>query len=174
MKKIIKILVVGILISACGQKAANTNSTPIVEADTISIPKENKGSLLAVLATLDSIDRANNQSVIASGDDITKAYIMKSDSSIFLTANMRLDHRVFGYAQPDIKSKRLLLLSVFTNDVEKNPFGCELGAYYDTGGMENMKLKFQEQSGDFIKAVVIDKSNKKTTVYFEKKWIEFM
>jgi hypothetical protein len=79
----------------------------------------------------------------------------------------------FGYANPDIKSERLLLISVFTNDVEKNPFGCKLGSYYDVGGMQNIKLKYLETAGNFIKAVAIDSSNNFTTLYFEKKWIVF-
>ena len=79
----------------------------------------------------------------------------------------------FGYAKPDIKSERLLLLSVFTIDVENNPFGCRLGAYYDTGGMDELTLKYNSTTGDFVKATAIDKANNSTTIYFEKKWIEF-
>jgi hypothetical protein len=86
---------------------------------------------------------------------------------------MRKDHRIFGYAKPDTKSERLLLISVFTNDVENNPFGCKLGSYYDTSGMDDITLKYKETLGKFIKAVAIDKSNNKTDIYFEKKWIEF-
>jgi hypothetical protein len=124
---------------------------------------------------LDSIDKTNNASIIASGDKITKAFISlkEGDSIISLTGNIRQAYRIFGYGKPDTKSERLLLLSIFTNDVEKNTFGCKLGAYYDTGGMTDIKLKYIGTSGDFVKALAIDKSNKSTTIYFEKKWIEF-
>lgn len=173
MKYSITLLVAAFLLTACEQKTSTTSTASNATTDTAIIKTENKDSL-ALIATLDSIDRTNNQSIIASGNDLTKAYISTSDSSIFLTANIELSHRIFGYALPDIKSKRLLLLSVFTNDVEKNPFGCALGAYYDTGGMQNMILHFEGKSGDFIKVIVSDNSNKKTTVYFENKWFEFM
>jgi hypothetical protein len=85
---------------------------------------------------------------------------------------MRRDHRIFGYAAPDTKSERLLLLSIFTSDVENNPFQCKLGAYYDTGGMDGVGLKYAGTAGDFVKALATDNANKTTTVYFEKKWIE--
>jgi hypothetical protein len=62
---------------------------------------------------------------------------------------------------------------VFTDDVENNPFGCKLGAYYETAGMDKLTLKFISSNGNFVKAVAIDKTNKSTIIYFEKKVIEF-
>jgi hypothetical protein len=128
-----------------------------------------------LIVRTDSIDKANNESVIASGDNITKAFVFLKggDSTINLTANIRQDHRIFGYAKPDINSERLLLLSLFANDVQNNPFGCKLGAYYDTGGMDALTLKYISTTGNFVKAAATDKTNKSTTIYFEKKWIEF-
>lgn len=125
---------------------------------------------------LDSLDNANNTSVMNSGDDITRAYVMLSsgDSSIYLTANIRKDHRIFGYAAPDIHSEKLLLLSVFTDDVENNPFQCKLGAYYDTNDMSALKLKYIETAGNFVRAYAVDTAGNRTTLYFEKKWIEFL
>lgn len=160
-----------LLISACGQTNSG-QATAIERSDSIVIKKDtfptvNHG------ANLDSIEATNNASVKASGNKVTKAYVLRQDSSIDLRANIRLDHRIFGYANPDIKSARLLLFSVFTNDVEKNPFGCKLGSYYDTGGMQNIKLKYLETVGNFIKAVAIDSSNNFTTLYFERKWVAF-
>ena len=124
---------------------------------------------------LDSIEKVNNERIVASGVYITKAiiYLNEGDSTINLIANIRQDHRIFGYAKPDIKSERLLLLSVFTDDVENNPFGCKLGAYYETAGMDKLTLKFISSNGNFVKAVAIDKTNKSTIIYFEKKVIEF-
>jgi len=90
-----------------------------------------------------------------------------------LTANIRKDHRILGYSKPNTKSERILLISVFTNDVENNPFGCRLGSYYGTGGMKDMTLKYKETLGKFIKAIAIGNSNNKTVIYFEKKWIQF-
>lgn len=172
MKNLLSILTATWLLTACGQTASNsTNPSAIPTPVNAETPKS--GDIALTTNSLDSIDKANNESVLASGDDITKVYVNASDSSMFLAANIRRDHRIFGYAQPDIHSKRLFLLSVFTNDVENNPFGCELGAYYDTGDMQDLSLKFVAKAGDFIKAVAINKESKETTIYFEKKWIEF-
>ena len=174
MIKTIYISILALLICACGQtnpKSDNQDSVPtntVVDTTKISQATEK-------LTKLDSIEKENNASVIASGDKITKAFVFlkEGDSTINLTANIRQDHRIFGYAKPDIKSERLLLLSVFTNDVENNPFGCRLGAYYDTGGMDKLTLKYNSTIGNFVKATAIDKANNSTTIYFEKKWIEF-
>lgn len=175
MRKTIYISTLTLLISSCGQTnpksdcQENSERTNTV-VDTTKISQETEK-----LTQLDSIEKANNESVIASGDNITKAFVFlkEGDSIINLTANIRQDHRIFGYAKPDIKSERLLLLSVFTNDVENNPFGCRLGAYYDTGEMDELTLKYNSITGNFVKATAIDKANNSTIIYFEKKWIEF-
>ena len=162
MTKSIYILTLTLIISACGQ--TNQKSDSQVNTQT-----------KVVFTKLDSIEKVNNERIIASGVDITKAivFLKEGDSAINLIANIRQDHRFFGYAKPDIKSERLLLLSVFTDDVENNPFGCKLGAYYETAGMGELTLKFISSNGNFVKAVAIDKTNKSTIVYFEKKVIEF-
>jgi len=123
---------------------------------------------------VDSIDQANNESVLQSGDDITRAivFLSEGDSTIYLTSNSQKDHRMFGYASPNVSSKRLLLLSVFTNDVEQNPFDLKLGAYYDTNRMTDLTLKYFSEQGAFIKAVASDSQNNKNIVYFDKKWID--
>jgi hypothetical protein len=162
------------LICACGQtnnKSANQlNTEQTITAVNTTKPSQSTEKL----SNLDSIEKENNESILASGDNITKAFVFlkDGDSSINLTANIRQDHRIFGYAKPDIKSERLLLLSVFTNDVENNPFGCKFGAYYDTNGMDELILKYNSTSGNFVKASAIDKANNSKTIYFEKKWIE--
>jgi hypothetical protein len=162
MRKSFCILLLSLLFSACGQ--TNQKSDNQVNAQT-----------KVVFTQLDSIEKVNNESIVASGVYLTKAivYLKEGDSTINLIANIRQNHRIFGYAKPDIKSERLLLLSVFTDDVEKNPFGCKLGAYYETAGMGELTLKFISTNGSFVKAVAIDKSQKLTVVYFEKKWMEF-
>lgn len=172
MKKFIYLLLSTFFLFSCGQKSSKS-SNQTDSSVTASVDNQKANDNLKGLSLVDSIDKANNESIIASKDDITKAYVSSSDSLIYLTANMRRDHRMFGYAEPNTTSKRLLLLSVFTNDVENNPFKCELGAYYDTSGMENLTLKYQGKEGNFIKSVAVDKENKMKTIYFEKKWIEF-
>jgi len=162
MRKSIYILTSTILFFACGQSNQKTDSQVNTQTN-------------VVFTKLDSIEKVNNERIVASGVYITKAivFLKEGDSTINLIANIRQDHRIFGYAKPDIKSERLLLLSVFTDDVENNPFGCKLGAYYETAGMDELTLKFISSNGNFVKAVAIDKTNKSTIIYFEKKVIEF-
>jgi hypothetical protein len=162
MRKSIYILTSTILFFACGQSNQKKDSQVDTQAK-------------LVFTKLDSIEKVNNERIVASGVYITKAivFLKEGDSTINLIANIRQDHRIFGYAKPDIKSERLLLLSVFTDDVENNPFGCKLGAYYETAGMGELTLKFISSNGSFVKAVAIDKTNKSTIIYFEKKVIEF-
>lgn len=174
MRKTIYILTLTFLICACGHKSPGSEKQEssvrtITAVDTIKINQTTEK-----LTKLDRIEKENNESVFASGDNITKAFVFlkDGDSTINLTANIRQDHRIFGYAKPDIKSERLLLLSVFTNDVENNPFGCKLGSYYDTRGMNELTLNYVSTTGNFVKATATDKSNNSTIIYFEKKWID--
>lgn len=173
MKHILYLLTLTMLLSACGQGTAPADNLPMNPPDTLPGPKESVVKPDQHNPLLDSIDRANQASVIASGDNITRAYVSRQDSAINLRSNIRIDHRIFGYASPDTTAERLLLLSVFTNDVQNNPFGCKLGAYYDTGGMNDMHLKYLGTAGGFIKAAAINQSNEPTILYFEKKWVEF-
>jgi hypothetical protein len=38
--------------------------------------------------------------------------------------------------------------------------------------LDELILKYNSTSGNFVKASAIDKANNSTTIYFEKKWIE--
>ena len=104
---------------------------------------------------------------------ILKAVVSKSDSIISITANIRRDYRIFGYKKPDTSSKKLILFSVFTNDVENNLFKCPYGSYYQTSSMQNMKIKFLAKNGLFIKAAIIKDNATSEIIYFLKKWIDF-
>ena len=121
----------------------------------------------------DSIDSANAAVIAFAGGDVQKAIISKEDSSIDLTANMRRDHRFFAYAMPDTASRRMLLLSVFTNDVDGNPYCLPLGAYYQTNDMGEMQLKHAGEEKDFIKASVVKSGKHISYVYFQKRWMEW-
>lgn len=174
MLKTIYISTLTLLICACGLTDSKSDKQETGEQFLKAIDTTKTSQATEKLTHLDSIEKENNESVVVSGDNITKAYVFlkDGDSTIHLTANKWQDYRIFGYEQPDIKSERLLLLSVFTNDVENNPFGCRLGAYYDTEGMGEFTLKYNSTTGNFVKATAINKANNSTTVYFEKKWIE--
>lgn len=155
MKKIIYILPIFILIAlaSCKQTTSNTGK------------KE-----APVVSKLDSMDLEHAQSIRRSGDHISKAYV--SDGLLYLNANIKKDHRVFGYAQPDTLSERLFLLSVFTNDVKNNPFDLAVGAHYELDMYTQLRIKYQSHDERFVKAVATDSIGKKTTLYFEKKWVE--
>ncbi|TPN82892.1 lysozyme inhibitor LprI family protein [Aquimarina algicola] len=101
-----------------------------------------------------------------------KAYVEK-DSIIWMSANMKKDHRIFGYRGKDIYSEKLILLSIFTNEVENNPFDCVYGAFYDTNGMKNMKLKYIATENEFLKVEIIKNGKSIDEVYMLKKWFEF-
>lgn len=170
MKKALYLLATALSLSACGANNTKETAPEAQTAPAVATP------VRTLSPQLDSIDKANNESVRASGDQVTRASVSlkERDSSIILIANMRQDHRFFGYAKPDVTSERLILLSIFTNDVENNPFGCQLGAYYGTSDMENLQLKYTATEGNFVKAVAVDKGGKATTLFFEKKWIELL
>ncbi|HET8809509.1 MAG TPA: lysozyme inhibitor LprI family protein [Flavobacteriaceae bacterium] len=98
---------------------------------------------------------------------------IEPDGEIWLSANMKRDHRIFGYKEKNIHSKKMILLSIFTNEVKNNPFNCKYGAYYDTNDMEDSKLKYISTEGDFIKVEITKAKKPIDTVYMEKKWFEF-
>jgi len=99
--------------------------------------------------------------------------LKRNDSSLYLIAEMKSDHRIFGYARPDKNSQKLILFSIFTDEVEGNPFKCRYGSYYDISkNNQNFSLKYNGQKDDFIATIIADSLNNKRDVYFEKKWIE--
>lgn len=147
-----------------------------LRVDTVDFPTKIEVPKIDTLARIES---ENNASGTASADDVTKAYVdlNTSDSILTLNANMRFDHRIFGYEKPDTNSKRLFLLSIFTNDVKNNPFKLPLGAYYETSGLDEkgLKLKYKNITGNFVQATFIDATKiKGTTLYLEKKWVEII
>lgn len=101
-----------------------------------------------------------------------KAFIEK-DNSIWMTRSMKKEHRIFGYKNKSIYSEKMILLSVYTNEVENNPFGCKYGAFYDTNGMKDMELKYVATENDFLKIEIIKNGKTIDQVYMLKKWFEF-
>nr|WP_240788895.1 lysozyme inhibitor LprI family protein [Psychroserpens sp. NJDZ02] len=101
-----------------------------------------------------------------------KAYIGKN-GEIWLTANMKRDHRIFGYKNKDINSTKMILISIFTNEVKNNPFDCKYGAYYETSGIKDFKLKYVETENNFLKIKIIKEGKTIDEVFMLKKWFEF-
>ncbi|MFN8246278.1 MAG: hypothetical protein U0T56_07855 [Ferruginibacter sp.] len=106
-------------------------------------------------------------------DRLQQAIIFRSDNSVWLESDIKLDHRFFGYEKPDTTSGKLILFSVFTPDVEDNPYHCPLGAYYGMSGVPG-KLHSMARQGSFVKIrySANDGSGPKY-FYFEKKWVQF-
>ena len=135
-------------------------------AETIDKAKE-------LYAKRDSIDKMNSNTLVENGQNINKATVYTNDGHFELTADTQQDHRIIGYKKPDLKSTRLIIFSVFINDVENNPFNCPLGAYYDLTNTKGLKITYQGKKDDFIKTIVKDSLGNKTIVYFEQKDINF-
>ncbi|RZK57302.1 MAG: hypothetical protein EOO87_03320 [Pedobacter sp.] len=108
-----------------------------------------------------------------SKDFIQRAVISKSDSTVNVYQNIRADYRIFGYKSPDTNSKKLLLFSVFTNDVEGNPHNCAYGSYYYSGAMDNMRLKFVKKVGDFVEVALLKDNQSVSPMFLHHKWVEF-
>jgi len=108
-----------------------------------------------------------------SEDQLNKAEVSMKDSLIWLSANMRLDHRIFGYEKPDTNSKKMILLSIFTSDVKGNPYHCPYGAFYETNEMDGLKLKFVSDGDKFIEVNVKKEETVLGRVFIDKKWIDF-
>lgn len=124
-----------------------------------------------VSLNLDSIEKANAKEIEITGDSLNKLIISRKDSTIWITANMRYTHRIFGYQKPDVNSKKLILISIFTSDVENNVFGFPLGAYYQTDADHYMKYLKPEK--EFILADYIEREKPKSKIYILKKNVEF-
>lgn len=112
--------------------------------------------------TLQTIDRDNPTRL-----DVTK------DSAVWLDLNIRKDHRIFGYEEPNFQSKKVILFSVFTDEVEGNPFVLKHGAFYGTHGMDDFQLKFIARGFGFIEVAILKNGDVLGTVYFDESDVHF-
>lgn len=119
-----------------------------------------------------SIEKKNSD-IICTSPNIQKISVSRQDSSISLIANIKFSYRIFGYEKPDINSKKKILFSIFTDEVENNIFKCEFGSYYQTSDIMNFSLKFIAQQGAFIKLKIFNNSKETVFIYILKKWVEF-
>jgi hypothetical protein len=168
MTKSILIPALAIVVFSCTQ----SRSTKHEQATDSLISESSEPAQQASSINIDSMDW-HHQALVDDMGEVNRAFVLleSGDSTIFLHSDMQMDHRFFGYASPSLQAERLILFSIFTNDVENNPFECRLGAYYQTGGMQGYKLKYIGLEDDFVKAVAIGQDGTRTTLYFEKKWI---
>jgi len=97
-------------------------------------------------------------------------FIVSDDDEMLLVARIRCDYRIVGYSAPSLKSKHLILFSVFTKDVESKT-QLPLGNYYGTADLEDGSLHYVKTRGNFVQARYISTAEQKT-VYFEKKYVD--
>ncbi|WP_375238091.1 lysozyme inhibitor LprI family protein [Aurantibacter sp.] len=102
----------------------------------------------------------------------SRAYIEK-DSTIWIPENIHSELKIFGYQDKNIESKKMILISVFTNDVENNPYNCEYGSYYHTQSMSDIVLKYLSTQEVFMEVAVLKKGKLLGKVYMDKKWFVF-
>lgn len=104
----------------------------------------------------------------------TKGYVNLKTKAFYLQSNIRLDHKFFGYAKPVLSSQKLILFSVFTNDVKDNPHKCSLGAYYETSGLpQGDNIEYMSSGKKFCKMKYVTMSGAETIFYFEKRHLRF-
>lgn len=160
MKQISPLLIAVVFLS-CQQ--SNKQKTHSNNLDTIP----NSG------ITLDTLSQARVYPDILDVQNTQKAVVSKSDSSFSVYGNIKKDYRIFGYEKPDTNATRLILFSVFTRDVDHNPYKCRFGAYYQTGALEDTEIKFKATVGSFIATDLFVMGKKVAEIYFEKRWIDF-
>lgn len=80
------------------------------------------------------------------------------------------EYKIFGYASPDASSKKMILFSIFTSDVEKNPYKCEIGAFYESTGLN---IQYVSTEGTFVKMKLVMADLTEHIFYIELKDIEF-
>jgi hypothetical protein len=135
-------------------------------------PKRDNKILIGT--SLDSIEKENLQIIEMSNNSTKKLIISNFDSSISLIADVKFYHRIFGYDAPNLKSKRKILISIFTNEVENNPYGCEYGSYYQTADVLEYSMKFISKEKEFMKVKISRANSSDDFVYFPKACVEFV
>lgn len=105
---------------------------------------------------------------------INKLEISKKENSINLYQSKNKEFRIFGFEKASKNSKKLILFSIWTFDVENNACNCKFGSYYYIGNENGVDLNFIREYGSFIEAAVIKNKKQLGLVYFEKKWVKFV
>lgn len=175
MKKIIAALALTTFLgcrNTPGTEIANTATDTLkTETDGVTVVKPDS---TPVKKTIKKDTIRNDKDTQMSEAFFQKAIISLSDSSLTVYENIRADYRIFGYEKPDTNSRKMILFSVFTSDVENNPYKCPFGAYYSSGAMQDTKIKYVKKTGAFVEAQLIKESDiKPTSVYMLKDWVKF-
>ncbi len=181
--KFLPLLVVCLLLFGCNGHKEKSTENASQKGSTLSDSSifgrsRNASATEAGDTTQEELDDENLQLDEA---NLQKIVVYRRDGAMWITGNIRMDYRIVGYAQPDTTSKKMILLSVFTKEVEGNPLGCPYGSYYDCRGVNDngLDLKYVGDAGEFINANIIESNSLsgsvsiKGVVYIEKKWVDF-
>ena len=122
---------------------------------------------------LDSLNRANQALVPASDEERNKILVFLPDSTARLPTPRHRIHRIWGYAKPDTTSQKLILFSVFTNDVEGNPFGLKLGSYYDLAAHTGSTALFNGKQAGFVQLRFTTHENT-SNIYVPAAWADII
>ena len=104
---------------------------------------------------------------------VNKFKISRVDSAVWLEADMKKDHRVFGYESASVKSAKLILFSIFTTDVENNRGRLRYGAYYQTSNMDGMQMKLLKLGKVFAEIALLRNDTLINRIYFHKQHVRF-
>src|SRR4051794_23563138 len=131
MIRLIYLLVTLFIISCNSSGSTNNNQKEFSDTDSIRKTTALPDST-PVSSTADSTDKANANTIASDKEDINKAMVSLKDSLLSISPDKFRDHRFFGYSKPDIHSRRMILFSIFTNDVEGNPYHLPYGSFYQS------------------------------------------
>ncbi|RQO74681.1 hypothetical protein DBR43_04660 [Pedobacter sp. KBW06] len=174
MKIQLTTILLSLLFLSCNDRAeTNQVQRGDATADTAGVKKAaaNKGTSEMTRVPADTAIIGSKEAI--SEDQLNKAEVSMRDSLVRLSANMRLDHRIFGYEKPDTNSRKMILLSIFTSDVKGNPYRCPYGSFYETNEMDGLELRFVLDGDKFIEVNVEKEKAILGKVFIDKKWIEF-
>src|SRR3954471_24265239 len=106
MTRLIYVLAITIIVSC--NSSINKNQKPTSQsADTQKIAALTDNSTNINL-TADSIDKANENTIILAKDNVNKAMVSLKASLLWISNDKFHDHRIFGYSKPDIHSKKMI------------------------------------------------------------------
>jgi hypothetical protein len=93
----------------------------------------------------------------------------KKTKEFSVSANQKMDYRVFGYQFANITTQKMICFSSHDTDVRANFSRCPLGSYYDTEKMKlGDKIIYLGGVGSFAKMNFIAGNGKKTIFYLPK------
>ena len=165
----ISLLIVAVIFASC-RDAAKQDADNLKNEDS-TLVLENKVPNKPITSKADS-KISDSEIKLSSDPELLQRASVGSDSIIRVTSDIKLDYRIFGFEKPDTNSRKMVLFSVFTPDVENNPYKCPFGSYYGTLPEDEMEIKFTAKVGDYVKATV-STDEKRSAIYFHKDWIEF-